>query len=91
MTRRMRHQTSPVDLVRGIRGDIRATVMELIGEGWQPIRWTSGGHLLLEHPSGARCSASCSSSDRNGCRMLRRQARRALADATASRDGTLPA
>lgn len=67
------------DAIRGIRGDgMREAVRELMDQGWQAVRWTSRNHLLLEHDTGARVTASCSASDRHACKAFRRSARSAL-------------
>jgi predicted RNA binding protein YcfA (HicA-like mRNA interferase family) len=67
------------EALRGIQnGPVRQVVQELMGQGWQVIRWTGKNHLLLEHSSGARVTASGTASDQHAYKMLRRSARNAL-------------
>ncbi len=67
------------EAIRGIRGEgMRDAVRELMDQGWQALRWTSRNHLLLQHPTGARVTASCSASDRHAFKTFRRNASAAL-------------
>lgn len=60
----------------------RAIARELQADGWKLIRNT--GHLLWEHPSGARIFTPSSGSDtRRGPLNVRAKARRAIARAIA--------
>lgn len=68
------------EAIRAIRsGEVRDVLLALVDEGWQPVRWTGKCHLLLQHETGARITASSTASDRHAAKSLHRAARNAVA------------
>ena len=67
------------EAIRGITDPgMRDAVRELVGQGWAVLRWTGKRHLLLEHPTGARVTASCTTRDGNAYKTFLQNARRAV-------------